>query len=85
MYKQTKDAVMALGRNLKEQAIEGEYLGKGGVAVAGTMISTSVFAAVPAAVTTAIGDAATDVATIGAAVVLVFLGIKVFKWIIRAF
>jgi len=38
-------------------------------------------AAVPAGVSTAITDAATDVATIGAAVILVYVGIRVFKWI----
>lgn len=41
-------------------------------------------AAVDEAVTAAITGAATDVATVGAAVILVFLGIKVVKWIIRA-
>jgi hypothetical protein len=36
------------------------------------------------AVTTAIGDAAAPIASIGAAVLLVLVGIKVFKWIRRA-
>lgn len=36
------------------------------------------------AVTTGVADAATAVAAIGAAVVLVVLGIKVFKWIARS-
>jgi len=44
-------------------------------------ISTPVLADVPAGVTTAITTAATDVATVGAAVILVFVGIKVWKWI----
>jgi len=81
MYRKSVDAVMAIGRSLKEKVIEGEYLGKGGLVVVGTAVSTSSFAAVPAGVTTAITDAATDVATIGAAVILVYVGIKVFKWI----
>jgi len=42
-------------------------------------------AAVPAAVDTAITEAATDVATVGAAVLGVFILIKVFKWIGRTF
>ena len=46
-----------------------------------TLLTAPVHAAVPAGVTTAITEAATDVATIGAAVILVFVGIKVFKWI----
>lgn len=46
-----------------------------------TLFGINAHAAVPAGVTTAITDAATDVATIGAAVILVFVGIKVFKWI----
>ena len=36
------------------------------------------------AVTTGVADSATAVLAIGAAVVLVVLGIKVFKWIARA-
>ncbi len=80
-------------------AIEGEYLGKGDIvrrsfnprgslAVALTfgflMLPTISFAAVPADVTTAITGAATDVATVGAAVIVVMVGIKVWKWIQRA-
>lgn len=80
-------------------AIEGEYLGKGDVvrrsfnprgslAVALTfcflMLPAISFAAVPADVTTAITGAATDVATVGAAVIVVMVGIKVWKWIQRA-
>jgi hypothetical protein len=54
--------------------------------VGGTLfgIATSASAAVPTDVTTAITTAATDVATVGAAVVVVMVGIKVFKWLIRA-
>lgn len=80
-------------------AIEGEYLGKGDVirrsfnprgslAFALTfcflMLPAISFAAVPADVTTAITGAATDVATVGAAVIVVMVGIKVWKWIQRA-
>ena len=80
-------------------AIEGEYLGKGDVmrrsfnprgsmAFAMTfcflMLPAISFAAVPADVTTAITTAATDVATVGAAVIVVMVGIKVWKWIQRA-
>lgn len=36
------------------------------------------------AITTGVADAATAVGVIGAAVVLVTLGVKVFKWIGRA-
>lgn len=81
------------------QAIEGEYIGKGDImrrsfnprgslAVALTfcflMLPAISFAAVPADVTTAITTAATDVATVGAAVIIVMVGIKVWKWIQRA-
>ena len=80
-------------------AIEGEYIGKGDVvrrsfnprgslAYALTfcflMLPALSFAAVPADVTTAITTAATDVATVGAAVIIVMVGIKVWKWIQRA-
>lgn len=80
-------------------AIEGEYLGKGDIvrrsfnprgslAFALTfcflMLPAISFAAVPADVTTAITGAATDVATVGAAVIVVMVGIKVWKWIQRA-
>ena len=47
-------------------------------------LSTNASAAVPADVTTAITTAATDVATVGAAVIIVMVGIKVWKWIQRA-
>ncbi|MER0205029.1 MAG: methyltransferase [Nitrosomonas sp.] len=48
------------------------------------MLPAISFAAVPADVTTAITTAATDVATVGAAVIIVMVGIKVWKWIQRA-
>ncbi|MBL8501764.1 MAG: phage coat protein [Nitrosomonas sp.] len=48
------------------------------------MLPAISFAAVPADVTTAITGAATDVATVGAAVIVVMVGIKVWKWIQRA-
>lgn len=57
----------------------------GGVSLTSAIMIPSIsHAAVDAAVTAAITTAATDVATVGAAVILVFLGIKVVKWIIRA-
>lgn len=80
-------------------AIEGEYLGKGDVVRRSfnprgslayalmfcfLMLPAISFAAVPADVTTAITTAATDVATVGAAVIVVMVGIKVWKWIQRA-
>lgn len=49
-----------------------------------TLVGGTAFAAVPADVTTAITTAATDVATVGAAVIVVMVGIKVWKWIQRA-
>lgn len=52
-------------------------LAVGGVA---TLASSMASAAVDAAVTTAITDAAADVAVIGGAVLIVLVGIKVFKW-----
>lgn len=44
----------------------------------------SVFAAVPADVTTAIETAGTDAGTIGAAVLVVLVGIAAFKYMRRA-
>ena len=98
LYRKSVDAVMAIGSNLiqksksfavsvKERAIEGEWLPKSmfasGTAVI-TFASTSSMAAVPADVTTAITTAVTDVATVGAAVIVVLVGIRVFKWMARA-
>lgn len=48
-------------------------------------MQAAAFAAVPEGVTTAITSAATDVATVGAAVILVHIGIKVWRWIRSAF
>lgn len=49
----------------------------------GLAVSSASFAAAPdvSAVVTEIGGAAAPVASIGAAVLLVMVGIKVFKWI----
>ena len=46
-----------------------------------SLIGLNAHAAVPADVTTAITTAVTDVATVGAAVIVVMVGIKVFKWL----
>lgn len=56
----------------------------GGAVVA--MAPLSSFAAAPdvAGVVTEISGAATPIAAIGAAVLLVIVGIKVFKWVRRA-
>jgi hypothetical protein len=55
-----------------------------GVVVA--VAPASAFAAAPdvTAVVTEIGGAAAPIASIGAAVLLVIVGIKVFKWVRRA-
>lgn len=52
-----------------------------GAAAGLTLVVNNAQAAVPAEVTTAITGAVTDVATVGAAVLVVIVGIKVFKWI----
>ncbi len=44
------------------------------------LAANGAFAAVDESVMTSITGAATDVATIGAAVLVVMVGIKVFKW-----
>jgi len=49
-----------------------------------TVVGGTAHAAVPADVTTAITTAATDVATVGAAVIVVMVGIKVWKWLKQA-
>ncbi len=117
MLQKIIDAAMAIGNSIKETfnsgvsyitgsssqpAIEGEYLGKGGIdqsrrsffsrssmfvvfTACLVMLPSLAMAAVPAAVDTAITEAATDVATVGAAVLGVFILIKVFKWIGRTF
>ncbi len=50
------------------------------------LTSASVFATAPdvSAVVTEIGGTAAPIAAIGAAVLLVFVGIKTFKWVRRA-
>lgn len=59
--------------NLRKQAL-----------LASLMLIPSVsFAAIPAGVTTAITDASADVAVLGAAVIIVMVGIKVWKWVQR--
>lgn len=53
--------------------------------VAGSSLATgSAFAAVPADVTTALSDATGDAATIGAAVLVLIVGIAAFKYMRRA-
>lgn len=71
---------------LQAKEIVCDHINAAKAVVAGTLfgIATSASAAVPVDVTTAITTAATDVATVGAAVVVVMVGIKVFKWLIRA-
>ena len=51
MFKKSLDVVKTIGNSIKETVIEGEYLGKGGLVAAGTMIAAPAFAAVDAAVT----------------------------------
>lgn len=48
------------------------------------LASFGAFAEVPAAVTTAITTAGTDAAVVGAAVLVVLVGIKAFKYLRRA-
>lgn len=57
---------------------------KRGLVVAGAFAVGAANAAVDAAATTAITGAAVDVATVGGAVFLVMVGIKLVKWIRRA-
>lgn len=74
--REAKDAVTSFSRRVLSQV--SRYVAVG---VLGLALSTNASADVPAGVTTAITTAATDVATVGAAVILVFVGIKVWKWI----
>lgn len=46
-----------------------------------SLFSAATFAAVPADVTTAITTAVTDVGTVGAAVIVVFVAVKAWKWL----
>jgi hypothetical protein len=55
-----------------------------GLALVGAVSAGAANAAVDAAATTAISSAATDIATVGGAVFLVMVGIKLVKWIRRA-
>jgi len=75
-----KDAVIALGRRVvqKTKRYVAAFFLTFGITFG---FLSPVHADVPAGVTTAITTAATDVATVGAAVILVFVGIKVWKWI----
>ena len=84
MYRKTKDAVTALGRRVvnKTKRYVAAFLLTFGITFG---FLSPVHADVPAGVTTAITGAAADVATVGAAVILVIIGIKVWKWIQRAF
>lgn len=52
-----------------------------GLAVASSMSSAAIDVA---PVTSALGDAGTAIAVVGAAVLVVIVGTKVFKWVARA-
>ena len=80
LYQQAKDAVTAFGRTVvnKTKRYVAAFFLTFGITFG---FLSPVHADVPAGVTTAITTAATDVATVGAAVILVFVGIKVWKWI----
>lgn len=54
------------------------------LASAGALLTGAAHAEIPAAVTTAITGAGTDAAVIGAAVLVVLVGIAGFKWLRRA-
>ena len=84
LYRKAKDAVTALGRRVinKTKRYVAAVLLTFGITFG---FLSHVHADVPAGVTTAITGAAADVATVGAAVILVIIGIKVWKWIQRAF
>lgn len=61
------------------------YLRNGGLIAAGLMIATTSQAAVVVTdVVTEIQGAAAPIAAIGSAVLLIMVGIKVFKWVRRA-
>lgn len=51
---------------------------------AGLALPLSAFAAVPADVTSSITTAGTDAAVVGAAVLVVLVGIAAFKWLRKA-
>ena len=54
------------------------------VGVVASLASVAAFADVPAGVTTAITTAGTDAGTVGAAVLVVLVGIVAFKWLKKA-
>lgn len=84
LYQQAKDAVTAFGRTVVNKTKR--YVAAFFLTISIIFgFSTPVLADVPAGVTTAITSAATDVATVGGAVILVYIGIKVWKWIRAAF
>lgn len=65
-------------------ALRGKLPAVAGVGTAAAVAAPAFAAIDTTGVETAIGEAATSVATIGAAVVLVMVGIAVYKWIRRA-
>lgn len=83
LYRKAKDAVTAFGRRVinKTKRYVAAFLLTFGLTFG---FLSPVHADVPAAVTTAITTAAADVAIVGAAVIIVMVGIKVWKWIQRA-
>lgn len=84
LYRKATDAVIALGRRVvnKTKRFLAAFMLTFGVTFG---FLSPAHADVPAGVTTAITSAATDVATVGAAVILVHIGIKVWKWLRSAF
>ncbi len=79
-YSDSKQKQVIVNQSV-EKAIEGEYLGKGGLILAGTLaFAGNALADVPAAVTTAITTAVTDVTTIGTAILGVVVVIAAFFW-----
>lgn len=100
MFQKAKDVVMTIGSSMiqKSKALYDGFINKvrdtsnkvlrsvgAGILGAGLVLSSPASAAVPAGVTTAITEAAADVAVVGGAVILVFIGIKVWKWLRAAF
>lgn len=61
-----------------------KHIQRGLVAVGALSASVGAFAAATPVDTTAISDAGTQVATVGLAVFVLTVGIKVWKWIRRA-
>ena len=84
LYRKTIDAVIAFGRRVVRAVVSYCILAFYILAMALGFIAPA-HADVPAGVTTAITAAATDVATVGGAVILVHIGIKVWRWIRSAF